>query len=609
MQPEFSRIHDTLEQQRLNFKLPAFFRWAWVSDQARTLWAPKINAIRDLVPHVFAEAVLSGHYPCALLELTQKQADNLRLATQRHRQLTIIRLPPSTLNLFSNRPYWLCCLENDAEQFLTAWQQADLKSIYSLINAPQCCTNFNHDLEYLYQCQDPTYLSAAHALNSNEQLLNITFENAPLLNQTFKKLGVSTLSYAPCSPNCQHALVQAENWMALAGDMGYTSLLNDMLTLFGAPCAWTAMHGIAEIKTPLLKISTNTDATRDKFTVNYLSETDIEGAATGLGFPFKNNCKSAITQSKSFQRGMDNVIPSLDVTDVKETASPANDTGLKPLPYPDSKILDDTLERVLPGLAVHIKSIFLSNTFCVITLNNDNTGCCMNYFRFKSQEAIANTTAKLTERLKYDPLLLDFLTATEHKSLLQMCLKACLVSALSQPFIEQANGFSVSDRFEASFLPSVNKAVVVGFGGYMDYLIHHTQTPNILVIDSAIVKFKKRVEARQAYYRAHFPHTRVSFSDGCDVSELRRADLVSITGSALSNGTMGHLLSAAEGCDHIIVQGQSATIHPAELFDLGVRLVSTSAKPRGLHQLALTDYSAFVKCLEGNLPKLYMQAE
>jgi hypothetical protein len=43
------------------------------------------------------------------------------------------------------------------------------------------------------------------------------------------------------------------------------------------------------------------------------------------------------------------------------------------------------------------------------------------------------------------------------------------------------------------------------------------------------------------------------------------------------------------------------------LFKKGVSLVSTTVKPDNLMELALTDYDAFKKTLEGKLPQIYMR--
>ncbi|MFZ0603302.1 MAG: DUF364 domain-containing protein, partial [Roseiarcus sp.] len=81
------------------------------------------------------------------------------------------------------------------------------------------------------------------------------------------------------------------------------------------------------------------------------------------------------------------------------------------------------------------------------------------------------------------------------------------------------------------------------------------------------------------------------------------ADLVCITGSALCNGSMEQLLRAASGCGRVIVQGQSAAVHPAAFFGRGVAMVSTTLKPANL--IDLPDAAAR-RALEGGLAAVYL---
>jgi SAM-dependent methyltransferase len=60
-----------------------------------------------------------------------------------------------------------------------------------------------------------------------------------------------------------------------------------MLEILSWPVEWTALHGIAEIKTPLMRVSTQTDATPDKYVVQRLSQAYPQEGALGAAFPFK----------------------------------------------------------------------------------------------------------------------------------------------------------------------------------------------------------------------------------------------------------------------------------------------------------------------------------
>jgi SAM-dependent methyltransferase len=71
---------------------------------------------------------------------------------------------------------------------------------------------------------------------------------------------------------------------------------------------WSALHGIAEVRTPVLKVSTRTDATSRRYTVRRRGDSfPIEGAQ-GLSFPFQAPVKLRLTGTRGFQRGIEHAV-------------------------------------------------------------------------------------------------------------------------------------------------------------------------------------------------------------------------------------------------------------------------------------------------------------
>ena len=69
--------------------------------------------------------------------------------------------------------------------------------------------------------------------------------------------GSSFFSHLPCSFDCKETAQIGEKNLSLlsseAKDIG--------LEILSWPIEWSALHGVAEIKTPILKVSTRTDVT------------------------------------------------------------------------------------------------------------------------------------------------------------------------------------------------------------------------------------------------------------------------------------------------------------------------------------------------------------
>jgi SAM-dependent methyltransferase len=71
------------------------------------------------------------------------------------------------------------------------------------------------------------------------------------------------------------------------------------------PASWSALHGIAEIKTPVLKTSTRTDATGHEFVVRRPGTRVPAEGATGLVFPFKSPERPGTTHTLAFRKGLE----------------------------------------------------------------------------------------------------------------------------------------------------------------------------------------------------------------------------------------------------------------------------------------------------------------
>jgi 2-polyprenyl-3-methyl-5-hydroxy-6-metoxy-1,4-benzoquinol methylase len=70
------------------------------------------------------------------------------------------------------------------------------------------------------------------------------------------------------------------------------------------PVEWSALHGIAEIKTPILKVSTRSDIAHGKRVVRWHGSAYPAEGARGLSFPYVKPRSLAVTASASFRRGM-----------------------------------------------------------------------------------------------------------------------------------------------------------------------------------------------------------------------------------------------------------------------------------------------------------------
>ena len=607
--------------RRLDFALPVFHRLTWVNDQARAVWEPRLQAIARARPRIFAHATRAGLYSCALLQLTDAEISELEKWLQGKGDYAIARLDGTELERVSapNHRHIVVGRLKEVEAFTAAWPSDQRATLDDLRNLPPCCQAFRNKVRDEWKLVDTVL---AQALNTPGAVIAdgvVQIASPKLLNPLPASLGLLPLAHTPCSFDCHASLLMAKAWLETARANSFDEEMRNLESLLSWPMEWSALHGIAEIRMPILKMVANTDATAETYRVRLLSDIYPDEGVTGLHFPFRRPHSAKITDSKSFKSGLSNPVRELTVlgrnpsqTDIAkaiETAPACDEAALRLEPR-SSHILDETLarlrERVLT--APKIESLYLSNYFNVIRLSDGSTGACMNYFRFKSPEAIEKTQSWLLKNVQADPLLTDYLSEEDEPDLLQLSLKTCVVSALSQNLLKSADTFRVSHRFETRFFPSVESAVVIGFGGYMNYLIHMTDIKRIHVSDLWMHQRTRSIQRRLELYRDKFPEKVITFSDGSDNRErLACADLVSITGSAFCTGTMDALLEDTLNCQTVILQGQSAAVFPEVLFEKGVSLVSTTIKPANLMELARNDPQQFKALLEGRLPIIYAE--
>jgi hypothetical protein len=286
-------------------------------------------------------------------------------------------------------------------------------------------------------------------------------------------------------------------------------------------------------------------------------------------------------------------------------------------------ILQETLSWLQArgvGAGRAIRSLHLTPYFHIVALDDGSVGAAMNYATLAAHE-FGDLETQVRARLAADPLLLEwFFTGRsvghdnkderEQLRLVKKSLRAAVVSALSAPFL-RAGG---DEHFAAYRAPPIDpiaaahSALVIGFGGYLESLAQADHIGELHVHDLGYASRAQEMDAVAERYRRASPAKRIFLSDGHDTAQrLRQVDVVAITGSTLCNGTLEQLLEQARGGPRIVLQGQSASIHPVALFRHGVSFVATTVKPLELVQLAAADPSgaALKPLLEGGLPQVY----
>jgi hypothetical protein len=196
--------------------------------------------------------------------------------------------------------------------FKDAWDAGTSAEIGKLLGYPPCCHEFFRLVWVEQGLVDTTWPMAVATAAPPEGTRTIEVTGPPESNILWRWLGVRAVPHLPCRFDCQNSVELARKYLEVGTKAGFQAELDWLLAILSWPVEWSALHGIAEIKTPVLKVSTLTDATARKYVVKRKGDAYPLEGAQGLSFPYRLPTRPILTASRGFQRGLDNPIKLLD---------------------------------------------------------------------------------------------------------------------------------------------------------------------------------------------------------------------------------------------------------------------------------------------------------
>ncbi|MCX8008149.1 MAG: DUF483 domain-containing protein [Patescibacteria group bacterium] len=179
------------------------------------------------------------------------------------------------------------------DEWINAWMNSDNIKIGKLLNYPDCCIDFFQKYWVEEKFIDTTYPMSLNGTNGPKEC-----------NILLRWLGVRAVSHLPCSFSCERTYEQALKNIEFGRYLGFNEEMDWLEEMLSWPVQWSALHGIAEIKTPILKISTRTDATADLVVVNKEGFVYPEEGVSGNKFPYINKSKTHLTKTMSFKKSI-----------------------------------------------------------------------------------------------------------------------------------------------------------------------------------------------------------------------------------------------------------------------------------------------------------------
>lgn len=317
---------------RLDFRLPEFTRFAWVSDQAHAVWAPRIARIQTAWAEIEWRSVSVGVRPCAhrIVDPSSMEAFTLRMAetglqVRRFGEVGMSAAPYSSAAapVIPGQPFAVRVAIGSPDSnaaFCAAWDANDQAKIGEALGYPSCCQRFFQRVWVDERCMDTTWAMSASAQSAQpDEAFRRRVSGTKEANILLRWLGVRAVPHLPCSFDCEETAAFGRKLIAVGNDAGFATEMEWLLEMLSWPVEWSALHGIAEVRTPILKISTATDATAERHEVRREGTSYPEEGAKGLHFPYRPPEKLRVLSSIGFRRGLQNplseVAPSVSGSD------------------------------------------------------------------------------------------------------------------------------------------------------------------------------------------------------------------------------------------------------------------------------------------------------
>lgn len=265
---------------RLPYRLPEFPpRVLWVSPAARETWAPRIAAVAAAWLEVERQSV-GRVRPSALQSVTPEALPAL-IAAQAARGLVVLPLgrvgngegyQSAAQPVADGAWAYRCAITTPAHvsAWTSAWAAQDDAAIGTLLGTPACCQHFFQTYWSRERWMDTTVPSHPPTVPTHD------------LNGLLRWLGVRPVPHLPCRPSCPASKQMAEDLWPLYDD----TTRPWARTLLRMPVQYSSLYGLAEIVTPIFRMTVPSDALAEEVVVRYLGDERPAESASGLAFPF-----------------------------------------------------------------------------------------------------------------------------------------------------------------------------------------------------------------------------------------------------------------------------------------------------------------------------------
>ena len=313
--------------RRIKHVLPDWTRVQWTSIENRIKYEPIIASISGAWRHIERMSVVHDIRPSALDIVSPTELIYLTEEYKKYGLLVVPIAKEGKAGTYSstsvphngsddyNVRVVFTKSEAMADEWFNIWQAEPHirdREAGRLLGYPTCCTN--HFMKYWVDqgFVDSTWTMASDNMQLNDddeshRTIHIKADTPPECNILWRWQGVRLVSHLPCSFDCKATEELGMKMAELGRKLGYETEVKWIYELLSWPLEWSALHGIAEIRTPINKISSRTDMTPWKYVVQkHSNEYPLDGMS-GITYPYnqKKIKTKPVTKTVSFAKSLE----------------------------------------------------------------------------------------------------------------------------------------------------------------------------------------------------------------------------------------------------------------------------------------------------------------
>ena len=292
---------------RLDFSIPPFIKTSWTSQRARDAWEQRLIRITAAFSKIEVRSVLEGMRPACripaspegLPALSRYCLKNGLVASPTESKTNLSRYAASLKQVPVSPEFHV--LVGSAETVgNTDWE--DDAAVGAILGYPQCCVAFFEDVWCGQHYIDTSWPMAANTVAVASPTSPLVIDDPlPYCNIFNRWASVRAVAHLPCSLKCEATQEVGAAFVYLGRQLGHCQEMDDLEAVLSWPVEWRALHGVAEVRSPLFRITSNTDATASTYVVQLRGSSYPAEGAQGTVFPYKRNMGRVLTEGRSFR--------------------------------------------------------------------------------------------------------------------------------------------------------------------------------------------------------------------------------------------------------------------------------------------------------------------